>query len=87
MNIDYHDYVLNPKSRTREENKWSIYYSYNTNDTENLRVLLIGDSICTAYQDPVRRKLRTTVMSNHTKAHKDRLLKRSGLYYVYAVCD
>lgn len=44
-------------SRIRENTEWSVTYTYNALDSRNPRLLLIGDSICNAYQDTVRRKL------------------------------
>ena len=44
-------------SRIRENTEWSVTYTYNALDSRHPRLLLIGDSICNAYQDTVRRKL------------------------------
>ncbi len=55
--IRYQDYQLPETTHTRENTEWSISYSFNARDTENPRVLLIGDSVCNAYQSGVRQKL------------------------------
>lgn len=57
MNIDYKDYQLAKTSRQHEAIEWAIYYHYNTADTVNPRLFLIGDSICNGYQGAVRNEL------------------------------
>ena len=54
---DYRSYIPADSGRTRESTEWSIHYSYNALDTDTPRVLLIGDSICNAYQNPVLHRL------------------------------
>lgn len=56
-NVDWKDYQLAQTSRQHEAIEWSIYYHYNTGDTVNPRLLLIGDSICNGYQGYVREEL------------------------------
>lgn len=48
-------------SRQREAIEWSIVYMFNTNDQTKPRALLIGDSICNAYQSAVRENLEEKV--------------------------
>lgn len=55
--VDWQDYQLAQTSRQHEAIEWSIYYHYNTGDTVNPRLLLIGDSICNGYQGAVRNEL------------------------------
>ena len=55
--IRYQDYLLPETTHTRENTEWSISYSFNARDTETPRVLLIGDSICNAYQTVVGERL------------------------------
>ncbi len=55
--IRYQDYQLPETTHTRENTEWSVSYSFNARDTETPRVLLIGDSICNAYQSVVREHL------------------------------
>ncbi|MCQ2430993.1 MAG: SGNH/GDSL hydrolase family protein [Clostridia bacterium] len=55
--INWQDFTPKTTTRARETIEWSITYSFNAPDTESPRVLLIGDSICNAYHDSVRRKL------------------------------
>ncbi|MBP3919248.1 MAG: SGNH/GDSL hydrolase family protein [Clostridia bacterium] len=55
--IRYQDYALLETTHTPENIEWSISYSFNARDTETPRVLLIGDSICNAYQSTVREGL------------------------------
>lgn len=55
--MDYRDYQPKKTSRVREDIEWSVNYSYNTLDTKSPRVMLIGDSICNAYNYAVRDKL------------------------------
>lgn len=57
MSIDYKDYQLAKTSRQHEAIEWAIYYHYNTADTVNPRLFLIGDSICNGYQGAVRNEL------------------------------
>ena len=57
IKMDYRDYQPKKTSRVREDIEWSINYSYNTLDTKNPRVMLIGDSICNAYHYAVRDRL------------------------------
>lgn len=47
---DWKAYTPASTSRVRESVEWSITYGYNTEATALPRVLLIGDSICNAYQ-------------------------------------
>ena len=42
--VSYFDYQPTSTSRVRENVEWSITYTYNARDTENPRVLLIGDN-------------------------------------------
>lgn len=53
----YLRYQPEQTSRIREEIEWSITYTYNALDADAPRLLLIGDSICNAYQSAVREKL------------------------------
>lgn len=55
--IRYQDYAAPEITRSHENTEWSITYSFNARDTETPRVLLIGDSICNAYQGAVREGL------------------------------
>lgn len=57
MIADYRSYIPEDSGRTREGTEWSIHYSYGAADTHLPRILLIGDSICNAYQSPLREKL------------------------------
>ncbi|MBQ9083059.1 MAG: SGNH/GDSL hydrolase family protein [Clostridia bacterium] len=57
--VDYHAYQPPETARQRENIEWSITYSYNARNTAQ-RVLLIGDSICNAYQNQVRVLLEDT---------------------------
>lgn len=50
----YKDFSPDTTSRKREDIEWSITYTFNTNETDHPRVLLIGDSICNGYQTKVR---------------------------------
>ena len=54
---NYQDYQPKETTREREGIEWSISYTFNATDKKNPRVLLIGDSICNAYQVPVRKNL------------------------------
>ncbi|MCR5041875.1 MAG: SGNH/GDSL hydrolase family protein [Clostridia bacterium] len=51
------DYAPAFSSRQRENIEWSTTYAYNATDDTLPRVLLIGDSICNAYQGRVRELL------------------------------
>ncbi|MBQ8509219.1 MAG: SGNH/GDSL hydrolase family protein [Clostridia bacterium] len=55
--VYYIDFQPKTTSRVHEATEWSITYTYNAPDTTLPRVLLIGDSICNAYQARVRDKL------------------------------
>ncbi len=55
--VNYQDYQPKETTREREGIEWSISYTFNATDKKNPRVLLIGDSICNAYQVPVRKNL------------------------------
>ena len=55
--MNYTDFQPKNTSRVREAIEWSTTYTYNSLDTTHPRVLLIGDSICNAYQSEVRRIL------------------------------
>lgn len=57
----YKQFQPSDSSRQRETIEWSIVYMFNTNDHENPRALLIGDSICNAYQSTVREELEGKV--------------------------
>ncbi|MBR2622063.1 MAG: SGNH/GDSL hydrolase family protein [Clostridia bacterium] len=59
-NISYKDYVIEAPLR-KEGVEWSYNYSYNANDQESPRVLLLGDSICNGYQPHVRKVLEHRV--------------------------
>ena len=50
----YQQYEPETTTRVREAIEWSITYTYNSQDTELPRVLLIGDSICNAYQNSTK---------------------------------
>lgn len=52
--VNYKDFQPKETSRTREDIEWSIIYMFGTNDTSLPRALLIGDSICNAYQGAAR---------------------------------
>lgn len=56
--IDYRDYQLKESHRILENIEWSEHRSYNTKDTKSPRILLIGDSICSGYQNRVRDNLQ-----------------------------
>ena len=58
--IDYRSYIPEDSNRIRETIEWSIRYSYQATDPTLPRILLIGDSICNAYQGPVREMLSGT---------------------------
>ncbi len=53
----YRQFQPSATSRTRENTEWSVTYTYNALDARHPRLLLIGDSICNAYQSAVRQKL------------------------------
>lgn len=55
--MKWQDFAPASTSREREETEWSIHYAFNAVDTEKKRVLLIGDSICNAYNGVVRNLL------------------------------
>ncbi len=57
----YKEYQPLESSRMREAIEWTIIYMHNTNDQSIPRALLIGDSICNAYQTPVRNELNGKV--------------------------
>lgn len=44
-------------SRVIEDTEWSTTYTFKAKDTVTPRLLLIGDSICNAYREPVRKLL------------------------------
>lgn len=52
--MDWKKYAPATTSRVRENIEWSINYAYNATDLNAPRVLLVGDSICNAYQQDVR---------------------------------
>ncbi len=52
--VSWKDFTPAATSRVREQIEWSITYAYNATDTALPRVLLIGDSICKAYEGCVR---------------------------------
>ena len=55
--MKWQDFAPASTSREREGTEWSIHYAFNAVDTEKKRVLLIGDSICNAYNGVVRNLL------------------------------
>ncbi len=55
--VNWKDYAPAATSRVREMTEWSTTYSYRSTETGLPRVLLIGDSICNAYQGRVRELL------------------------------
>lgn len=57
----YKEFQPSKTSRTRENIEWSISYTYNAQDVENPRLLLIGDSICNGYQQSVRKELEKEI--------------------------
>lgn len=59
--VKWQDFAPASTSRVREGIEWSITYSYNALDREKPRVLLIGDSICNAYNGKVREMLAERV--------------------------
>ena len=59
--MDWQKYTPAETSRVREAIEWSIFYSYEADDTKTPRVLLIGDSICHGYQSKVREYLEGKV--------------------------
>ena len=54
---NYRDFQPAKTSRIRENIEWTITYAYNATDKTTPRMLLIGDSIVNAYQNPVRELL------------------------------
>ena len=54
--MKWQDFAPKRSSRVRESTEWSIHYAYDS-CADGQRVLLIGDSICNNYQDPVHRLL------------------------------
>ncbi|MDO5552780.1 MAG: SGNH/GDSL hydrolase family protein [Planctomycetia bacterium] len=52
--VCYKDFQPQTAGKIREDIEWSITYSYGTLDNSLPRLLLIGDSICNAYQNTVR---------------------------------
>jgi len=60
MSVDYRSYMPKSTSRVRENVEWSIRYAYNATDKKSPRALIIGDSICYAYQRYVRKLLEDT---------------------------
>ena len=61
QNIPWKAFAPAVSSRQRETIEWSVSYAYNAADTGLPRVLLIGDSICNAYQNRVRGLLEDRV--------------------------
>ena len=57
MNPSYKDYMLKSTDHPRETVEWCIHYSFNSQDTTNPRVFLIGDSICNGYAGPSVEKI------------------------------
>lgn len=55
--IDYKDFQPAQTGRVRENIEWTVSYHYNVNVEHAPRLLLIGDSICHAYQKDVREEL------------------------------
>lgn len=55
--MKWQDFAPASTSRVREGTEWNIHYAFNAVDTEKKRVLLIGDSICNAYNGAVRNLL------------------------------
>lgn len=56
--VDYRDFQPADSGRTGENIEWSINYAYNKKDTSGApRVIVIGDSICNAYSDMLRKKI------------------------------
>ena len=47
--MKWQDYAPEYTTRVREDIEWSISYTFNANDRDTPRVLLIGDSICNGY--------------------------------------
>jgi hypothetical protein len=56
----YKDYVIEAPLH-KEGIEWAHNYTYNANDQESPRVLMIGDSICNGYQWKVRELLANRV--------------------------
>ena len=59
--VSWKDFSPPHTSREREQTEWSITYAYRAPQTDLPRVLLIGDSICNAYQAKVRELLEDQV--------------------------
>ena len=57
MSEIYQNYQPSHSTRKSENIEWNISYIYNRNDTASPRVLVIGDSICNAYQPKLRENL------------------------------
>lgn len=55
--MNWQKFAPETTSRVRENTEWSITYHFNTADTALPRILLIGDSICNAYNGLVAQKL------------------------------
>ncbi len=55
--MKWQDYAPEYTTRVREDIEWSISYTFNANDRDTPRVLLIGDSICNGYHKDVRSRL------------------------------
>lgn len=53
MEVNYKDYQPKTTNPSCEGSEWSIHRAYKVTDTSLKRVLLIGDSICNAYQQEV----------------------------------
>lgn len=59
--VDWKDYGTGDLAHVREKTEWTVRYDFDYTDTEHPRVLLIGDSICHAYNGVVREKLKDRV--------------------------
>lgn len=57
MSEIYQKYQPSSSTRQSENIEWNVSYIYNRNDTASPRVLVIGDSICNAYQSQLRENL------------------------------
>lgn len=53
MTVNYKDYAPQKSNPSCEGSEWAIHHAYKVTDTSLKRVLLIGDSICNAYQQEV----------------------------------
>ena len=60
-NVRWTDFAPAETSREREQIEWSVNYAYNAVGSDLPRALLIGDSICNAYQGRVRELLEGRV--------------------------